>query len=262
MSILVTGGAGYIGSHTVRMLTALGHEVVVLDSMEYGHRSAVHRAPSWSTATSPTATLVVELCTRPRRHAGRALRRVQERRRVDGAARRVLAEQRHRHRQAGRGDAGRRRPRHRLLVSRARCTARRPSVPVDRGRADRSPRASTPRRRRWSRRILRWYGVTPRAARRSACGTSTPPAPAPTAAIGEDWRQSLNLIPLVMKATLGKRPPVQVFGNDYPTPDGTCIRDYIHVDDLADAHVQGARLPRRRRRIDGAQRRHRQSAAA
>jgi UDP-glucose 4-epimerase len=56
--------------------------------------------------------------------------------------------------------------------------------------------------------------------------------------IGEDWRQSLNLIPLVMKATLGKRPPVKVFGDDYPTPDGTCIRDYIHVDDLADAHVK------------------------
>ena len=56
--------------------------------------------------------------------------------------------------------------------------------------------------------------------------------------IGEDWRQSLNLIPLVMKATLGKAPAVKVFGNDYPTPDGTCIRDYIHVDDLADAHIR------------------------
>jgi NAD dependent epimerase/dehydratase family len=58
------------------------------------------------------------------------------------------------------------------------------------------------------------------------------------ASIGEDPTRTLNLIPLVMQALLGRRPPVQVFGIDYPTPDGTAIRDYIHVDDLADAHVR------------------------
>jgi UDP-glucose 4-epimerase len=57
-------------------------------------------------------------------------------------------------------------------------------------------------------------------------------------AIGEDWSMSLNLVPVVMKATLGRRGPIDVFGDDYPTPDGTCIRDYIHVDDLAAAHVK------------------------
>jgi UDP-glucose 4-epimerase len=55
---------------------------------------------------------------------------------------------------------------------------------------------------------------------------------------GEVWDRSINLIPVVMKATLGYRPAFSVFGRDYPTPDGTCIRDYIHVDDLADAHVK------------------------
>ena len=55
---------------------------------------------------------------------------------------------------------------------------------------------------------------------------------------GEVWERSINLIPMAMKATLGYGPPLQVFGTDYPTPDGTCIRDYIHVDDLADAHVR------------------------
>jgi UDP-glucose 4-epimerase len=49
---------------------------------------------------------------------------------------------------------------------------------------------------------------------------------------------SQNLVPRVMKAILGASGPLQVFGNDYPTPDGTCIRDYIHVVDLADAHVK------------------------
>jgi UDP-glucose 4-epimerase len=52
------------------------------------------------------------------------------------------------------------------------------------------------------------------------------------------WDHSANLIPLAMKATLGRSGPLKVFGNDYPTPDGTGIRDYIHVDDLADAHIK------------------------
>jgi UDP-glucose 4-epimerase len=60
----------------------------------------------------------------------------------------------------------------------------------------------------------------------------------PDASIGEDWRVTLNLIPLVMKAALGRAPTIRVFGTDYPTPDGTAIRDYIHVVDLADAHIK------------------------
>ncbi|MEZ5216959.1 MAG: hypothetical protein R2715_10330 [Ilumatobacteraceae bacterium] len=57
------------------------------------------------------------------------------------------------------------------------------------------------------------------------------------APIGEDWRQSLNLIPVVMKAVLGFTPAIKVFGDDYLDSDGTCICDYIHVDDLAAAHL-------------------------
>ena len=56
--------------------------------------------------------------------------------------------------------------------------------------------------------------------------------------IGEDWDYSQNLIPLAMKSVLLGEPVLKVFGDDYPTPDGTCIRDYIHVEDLADAHVK------------------------
>jgi UDP-glucose-4-epimerase GalE len=56
--------------------------------------------------------------------------------------------------------------------------------------------------------------------------------------LGEDWSMTLNLVPLAMKALLGAAGPLRVFGTDYPTPDGTAIRDYIHVDDLADAHLR------------------------
>src|SRR5207302_1055349 len=55
--------------------------------------------------------------------------------------------------------------------------------------------------------------------------------------IGEDHDPETHLIPLVLQAAQGQRPNIEVFGTDYPTPDGTCIRDYIHVDDLAAAHL-------------------------
>jgi UDP-glucose-4-epimerase GalE len=59
----------------------------------------------------------------------------------------------------------------------------------------------------------------------------------PDAAIGEDHDPETHLIPLVLQVVLGQRPHIEIYGTDYPTPDGTCIRDYIHVDDLAEAHL-------------------------
>src|SRR5205807_7262299 len=59
----------------------------------------------------------------------------------------------------------------------------------------------------------------------------------PDGTIGEDHDPETHLIPLVLQVALGRRPHVEVFGTDYPTPDGTCVRDYIHVDDLAEAHL-------------------------
>ena len=85
-------------------------------------------------------------------------------------------------------------------------------------------------------RILRWYDTT--SGLRSASLRYFNAAGASSRGdLGEDWTNSLNLVPVTMAATLGLRPPVQVFGDDYPTPDGTAIRDYIHVDDLAVAHA-------------------------
>src|SRR5207244_2833181 len=60
----------------------------------------------------------------------------------------------------------------------------------------------------------------------------------PDGTIGEDHDPETHLIPLVLYAAQGKRPHIEIFGTDYETPDGTCIRDYIHVDDLADAHLR------------------------
>ena len=59
----------------------------------------------------------------------------------------------------------------------------------------------------------------------------------PDGRYGEDHRPETHLVPLVIDAALGRRPELEVYGNDYPTPDGTCLRDYVHVTDLADAHL-------------------------
>jgi UDP-glucose 4-epimerase len=83
---------------------------------------------------------------------------------------------------------------------------------------------------------LRWYAQT--TPMRHACLRYFNAAGASDdATLGEDWRFSQNLIPHVMKAVLGHSPALQVFGDDFPTPDGTGVRDYIHVSDLAAAHV-------------------------
>jgi len=75
---------------------------------------------------------------------------------------------------------------------------------------------------KWSYASLRYF---------NAAGAS------PDGTIGEDHEPETHLIPLVLQTALGQRPHVEVFGTDYPTPDGTCIRDYIHIDDLALAHL-------------------------
>jgi UDP-glucose-4-epimerase GalE len=85
-------------------------------------------------------------------------------------------------------------------------------------------------------RVLHWYGVAHGV--RSVCLRYFNAAGASfDARIGEDWTHALNLIPVAIKALLSDGAPLQVYGTDYPSPDGTCIRDYIHVDDLAAAHI-------------------------
>jgi UDP-glucose 4-epimerase len=86
-------------------------------------------------------------------------------------------------------------------------------------------------------RLLHWADVVH--GLRSACLRYFNAAGAhPDGSIGEDHDPETHLIPIVLDAAMGKRPHVEIFGNDYDTPDGTCVRDYIHVCDLADAHVR------------------------
>lgn len=234
MSVLVTGGAGYIGSHTVRALRAQGQQVVVLDSLELGHEAALLGAPL-VVGDIRDRNLVEAVC---RDHAVTqvvhfaAYKNVGESmsfpgrywlNNVAGTAELVegvLA--------AGVSEF--------VFSSSCSVYGSPAEVPVTEA-APIAPESVYAETKATVERLLHWYGVT-HGLRSVSLRYFNAAGASADGAIGEDWTHSLNLVPIVMKATLGHRPPVQVFGADYPTPDGTCIRDYIHVEDLADAHAK------------------------
>ena len=234
MTVLVTGGAGYIGSHTVRQLRQLGREVVVLDSLDTGNASAVLDAPLVVGDVADTS-LVTKVCAdydvqsivhfAAHKSVGESMQDPGKywRNNVAGTVQLV--------------DAAVAAGVKNLVFSSSCSVYGTPErVPVTESAAI-NPESVYAETKAMVERILTWYGVTSGLRSVSlryfnASGAST------DIVIGEDWSYSVNLIPVVMKAALGVGPAIQVFGTDYPTPDGTCIRDYIHVEDLADAHVR------------------------
>ncbi|HEY4333679.1 MAG TPA: UDP-glucose 4-epimerase GalE [Ilumatobacteraceae bacterium] len=234
MSVLVTGGAGYIGAHTVRQLRHLGREVVVLDNLDTGHPAMVLDAPLVVGDIADTA-LVSKVCAEygvtavvhfaAHKNVGESMRLPSKywHNNVDGTVHLIDAVL----------DAG-----VRNLVFSSSCSVYGTPqiVPVTEA-APIQPESVYAETKAMMERILHWYSVTSRLRAVSlryfnAAGASLDNV------IGEDWTHSANLIPVAMKAALGRGPAIKVFGSDYPTPDGTAIRDYIHVEDLADAHVR------------------------
>ena len=233
-TVLVTGGAGYIGSHTVRALREAGRDVVVYDSLELGRREAVIDAPL-VIGNIADSDLVTATCNE---HGVTQL--------VHFAAYKAVGESMKspakywRNNVAGSVElyeaclaAGV----HDVVFSSSCSVNGTPAaVPVSED-APIHPESVYAESKAMVERILHWCGQTTplrSVALRyfNAAGASF------DARIGEDWTYSQNLVPLAMKAVLLKDRRLKVFGNDYDTPDGTCIRDYIHVDDLADAHVR------------------------
>jgi UDP-glucose-4-epimerase GalE len=234
MTVLVTGGAGYIGSHVTRMLRDCGREVVVLDSLELGREASVLGA---SLVVGDIAD--TELVARTVREYG-----------VDAtihfAAYTAAGESML---QPGRYFDNNVTGTHRLIdalhgqgveriVFSSSCSVygTPTTVPVDED-APLRPESVYGETKRMIEDVLRWYGICHGIRSVSlryfnAAGASS------DGAIGEDWTRTTNLIPSAMRAMLGSGPPLQVFGTDYPTPDGTAIRDYVHVEDLADAHMR------------------------
>lgn len=233
MTTLVTGGAGYIGSITARMLSATGRDVVVLDSLENGHAEAVTTAPL-VVGNIADSSLVEQVC---RDHNVDEV--------VHFAAYKAVGESMD---NPGKYFDNNVTGSHKLIDTVAKCGVTRfvfSSSAAVYGTPASVPLVETmplncesvyAETKAMIERLLHWYSVT--TPLRSVCLRYFNAAGAATdGTLGEDWNHSQNLMPVVMNAALGIFPMLSVFGDDYPTPDGTCIRDYIHVEDLAHAHV-------------------------
>jgi UDP-arabinose 4-epimerase len=233
MRILVTGGAGYIGSHTCKALADAGHKPIVYDNLATGHDWAVKWGPLEHGDINDTATLVAVL----RKHRPdavinfAAIASISESNleptrcyRVNAGGMITLLEAMQAH------DVGR-------MVFSSSCATYGvpPHVPIaESTRQD--PINSYGRSKRMGEEILRdacaAYGLGAIALRYfNAAGADA------AGELGEEHDPETHLIPLVLQAALGLRPYISIFGTDYETPDGTCVRDYVHVTDLAVAHV-------------------------
>ena len=234
MTVLVTGGAGYIGSHTVRLLQASGRDVVVLDTLERGRKESVLDAPLVvgdvgdveliaRTVAEHDVTSCVHFAAY--KSVGESMEHPDRYFSNNVTGSQQLIEALHR---AGVDQ---------FVFSSSCSVYGTPDHTPVREDAPLNPESVYAQTKRMIEDVLRWYGVT-QGVRSVSLRYFNAAGASADGSIGEDWTHSQNLIPLAMKAILGRRPPLQIFGTDYPTPDGTAIRDYIHVEDLADAHVK------------------------
>jgi UDP-glucose-4-epimerase GalE len=233
VAILVTGGAGYIGSHAVKALKRAGRQVVVYDDLSAGHRQAVSGA------------VLVEGDVLDRDRLRRTLRQHEIDAVMHFAARLSVAESvtdpigYYRSNVVGALTVLESMAAENVRVfvfsstaavygepREAPITETHPTSPVNSyGETKLAVERALPH-------FERAYGLRSMRLRYfNAAGAD------PDGALGEDHSPELHLIPLAIDATAGGR-GLRVFGDDYPTPDGTCLRDYIHVTDLADAHVR------------------------
>jgi UDP-glucose-4-epimerase GalE len=236
-TVLVTGGAGYIGSHTAKELARAGYRVVVYDNLSRGYRPAVRWGPFEQGDL----------------HDQDRLRRVITEHRVEAvlhfAAFIAVGESMqtpelyfHNNVQGSMSllDAMRATGVSRIVFSSTAAVYGTPeAVPVaeDDPKSPASPYAEF---KLMVERMLHWEGVC-HGLQWMALRYFNPAGCDADGEIGESHEPETHLIPSLFDAALGRRPACQIFGGDYPTPDGTCIRDYSHVTDLADAHVRALR---------------------
>jgi len=234
MRVLVTGGAGYIGSQTAKALAREGHEPVVLDNLATGHRETVKWGPFIQGDVGnkeflervfkdhrieavlhfAASLLVGESMTNPQKYFWNNV--------VNTL---VLL------------DTMKARDVKYIVFSSSAAVYGNPErvpIPEDHPKNPVNPYGES---KLSMERSIHWYGVA-YGIRGVALRYFNAAGADLEGELGEEHDPETHLIPLVIKAALGQAPPVNIFGTDYPTPDGTAIRDYIHVVDLADAHVR------------------------
>jgi len=237
VKVLVTGGAGYIGSHTVRELLEGGHEVIILDSLEQGYREATEalgvsdRLIEGNTADrplldrlfqehKPDAVIHFAAYKNPGESVGNPAKYFHNN--FGGTLSLMDAMVQHQ-------------VKYLIFSSTCAIFGNPQQLPVSEENLP-NPESPYGESKLMVEKALKWYdlayGLKSVSLRYfNVAGASL------DSKIGEDWSITLNLIPLVLKAALGVSDSVKVFGTDYPTRDGSCIRDYIHVVDLALAHI-------------------------
>ena len=268
MQVLVTGGAGYIGSHAVRALQRAGHQPVILDNLVYGHRdiaatlgvplvegqvgdrdlldallSGQHPALAGTASAGQPIGAVMHFAAYA--YVGESVADPAKYYRNNLADTLVLLEalidpRHHRPRSSQVGGAnGTPASGPMPIVFSSTCATY--GVPQQIPITEDHPQAPINpygRSKYMVEQLLRDFGSAyglPSVIFRyfNAAGAD------PDGDLGEDHNPETHLIPLVLDVMAGRSPYLQIFGDDYPTPDGTCIRDYIHVSDLAEAHVLG-----------------------
>lgn len=234
MSILVLGGAGYIGSHAVSRLIEEGQEVVVVDNLLTGHQEAVHPSATFYEGdirdklflTSvfekeeihgvlhfAASSLVGESVEQPLKYFNNNVYGMQ-------VLLEVMKEQ----------DVKR------IVFSSTAATYGEPAELPIQETTKTSPESPYGESKLMMEKMMKWcdlaYGMTFVSLRYfNVVGAHT------NGMIGEDHQPESHLLPIIIQKALGQRELLSVFGNDYDTPDGTCIRDYVHVLDLVDAHI-------------------------
>jgi len=231
--VLVAGGAGYIGSHTCKLLVQAGREPVVLDDLSAGHRWAAKFGPFYE-GDIADGELVRSIV---RRHGITDV--------IDFAAKAAVGESYQNPGKYFRENVGK--TVHFLdaliaagaknLVFSSTCAVygNPEKIPITEAELKKpvSPYGET---KLFVERMLYWHGIANRlkwVAPRyfNAAGAD------PDGELGEQHDPETHLIPAAIEAVLGKRPQLEIYGTDYPTPDGTAVRDYIHVFDLGRAHI-------------------------
>jgi len=233
LRVLVTGGAGYVGSHVARALVARGWDVVVFDIAETSSTGPMAFVPSVRGDVRDTDFLAATLGD----HGTEAVIHLAGLKSVADSLKdpgeyfdtnvrgslslcRAMVDRGVRH----------------LVFSGSCAVYGIPGrLPVDES-AEISPLNPYGESKALVERFLHWFDETDHLRFMSLRYFNAAGA-ALDGLTGEDWSRAVNLIPVIMMAALGLRGPVEVFGSDYPTPDGTAIRDYVHVVDLAAAHV-------------------------
>jgi UDP-glucose 4-epimerase len=234
MRVLVTGGAGYIGSHTVKVLRDRGDHVVVLDSLELGHRQSIGDTPLYVGNTKDRA-LIAQVVAEHKIDSA-----------IHFAAYKAAGES-----MANPGkyfdnnvmgtisllealcQAGVRR----LVFSSTAAVYGTPRSPPVRETDAILPENPYGESKRMVEQALTWYDACHQL-RSISLRYFNAAGAMPDGSMGEDPRQAQNLIPIVMNVATGRRAGFKIFGDDYPTPDGTAVRDYVHVLDLGDAHAR------------------------